>query len=138
MPVRQRDRPRQSECSLAADAPTPADVAPFRRALIRIKKTEQALSPGSVGRSCFLGGQLFRANLHFPANVPTGSYLIEVMLVRDGEVVSAQTTPLVVSKIGVGADIFDSPMRHSAAYGVVAILGALLARLGRPSCLPGS
>ncbi|HSY87326.1 MAG TPA: TIGR02186 family protein, partial [Verrucomicrobiae bacterium] len=72
-------------------------------------------------------GQLFRADFHFPANVPTGTYLIEVMLVRNGKVESAQTTPLVVSKIGIGADIFEFAQRHSAAYGVVAILSALMA-----------
>ena len=40
---------------------------------------------------------------------------------------SAQTTPLVVSKIGVGADIFEFAHRHSAAYGIIAIVMALLA-----------
>jgi len=59
--------------------------------------------------------------------VPTGSYLIEVLLVRNGRVVSAQTTPLIVSKIGLGADIFEFAHRHAAAYGVVAIVSALLA-----------
>jgi uncharacterized protein (TIGR02186 family) len=95
-------------------------------ALIDIKKTEQLYRP-TPGKVVFLGGQLFRADFHFPANVPTGTYLIEVMLVRNGKVESAQTTPLVVSKIGVGADIFEFAQRHSAAYGVVAILSALMA-----------
>ena len=100
--------------------------APMLAALIGIKKKEQLYRPAS-GKVVFLGGQLFRADFHFPANVPTGTYLIEVMLVRNGKVESAQTTPLVVSKIGIGADIFEFAQRHSAAYGVVAILSALMA-----------
>jgi uncharacterized protein (TIGR02186 family) len=110
----------------AEEGAVPPDDAAMQAALIDIKKTEQLYRP-AAGRIVFLGGQLFRADFHFPANVPTGTYLIEVMLVRNGKVESAQTTPLVVSKIGVGADIFEFAQRHSAAYGVVAILSALMA-----------
>jgi uncharacterized protein (TIGR02186 family) len=80
-----------------------------------------------VGKISFLGQNLFRTEIHFPANVPTGSYLVEVLLIREGEVVGAQTTPLIISKIGLGAEIFDFAHANSAVYGVVAILGALLA-----------
>jgi uncharacterized protein (TIGR02186 family) len=111
-------RPAEEGAAAADDA--------MLTALIDIKKTEQLYRP-APGKVVFLGGQLFRADFHFPANVPTGTYLIEVMLVRNGKVESAQTTPLVVSKIGVGADIFEFAQRHSAAYGVVAILSALMA-----------
>ena len=95
-------------------------------ALVHIKVAESLYKP-KPGKVAFLGGQLFRAEFHFPANVPTGSYLVEVLLVRDGKVLSAQTTPLVVSKIGVGADIFEFAHRNAAAYGLGAILIALLA-----------
>ena len=39
----------------------------------------------------------------------------------------AKTTPLVISKIGFGADIYDFAHRHGAAYGVIAVLVALFA-----------
>src|SRR5262249_53770188 len=96
------------------------------RALIAIKERENLYRP-VPGKVTFLGGQLFRADFHFPANVPTGTYLVEVLLVRGGKVASAQTTPLVVSKIGVGADIFEFAHRPAAAYGLLAICTALLA-----------
>ena len=35
--------------------------------------------------------------------------------------------PLIVSKIGFGADIYDFAHRHSATYGAIAILVALIA-----------
>jgi len=103
----------------------PAEVETFRRALIRTKQ-QQALFAESVGKVSFLGNQLFRTELHFPSNVPVGSYLVEVLLIRDGAVVSAQTTPLVISKIGVGAEIFRFAHVYSFGYGAGAILGALL------------
>ena len=80
-----------------------------------------------VGRVSFLGNQLFRAEFDLPANVPTGSYQVHVYLLRDGRVVSAQTTPLRVDKVGVEAEVFDFAHRHAAVYGIVAILVALMA-----------
>ena len=59
-----------------------------------------------MGKVDFLGERLFRTTITFPSNVPTGTYLVEVFLVRDKDVVSGQTTPLVVSKVGVDADGF--------------------------------
>ena len=65
-----------------------------------------------------------------PTNVPTGTYTVEVLLVRDGEVISAQSTPLYVSKIGVLAEIFGFAHDYAAFYGLFAILFAVLAGLG--------
>jgi uncharacterized protein (TIGR02186 family) len=101
-------------------------TADMLKALNRIK-IEEALYQPAAGRVVFLGERLFRVDFHFPANVPTGSYLVEVLLIRDGVIASAQTTPLVVSKTGVGADIFEFAHRHSAAYGIICIVIALLA-----------
>jgi uncharacterized protein (TIGR02186 family) len=104
----------------------PAEIPAMLGALIDIKETEGLYRP-RPGKIAFLGGQLFRADFHFPANVPTGSYLFEVLLLRDGKVASAQTTPLIVSKTGVGADVFEFAHRHAAAYGILSVLIALLA-----------
>ncbi|WP_119461711.1 TIGR02186 family protein [Rhodospirillaceae bacterium SYSU D60014] len=98
----------------------------YHDALIR-NKQRAGLFSGEVGQVTFLGERLFRTEIYFPANVPTGSYLVEVLLVRDGEVVSAQTSPLIISKIGIGAEIFDFAHNRAALYGVLAIIGALMA-----------
>jgi uncharacterized protein (TIGR02186 family) len=111
---------------VSPEATSDRKLAEFRAALIR-NKQRIGLFARNVARVDFLGNRLFRTRLHFPANVPTGSYFVEVLLIRDGDVAQAQTTPLVVSKIGVGADVYDFAHRQSAAYGAVAILGALMA-----------
>jgi uncharacterized protein (TIGR02186 family) len=108
------------------DDAVPAETADMLAALTRIKIRENLFRP-EPGKVSFLGGQLFRADFHFPANVPTGSYLVQVLLLRDGKVASAQTTPLIVSKVGVGADVYQFAHRHAAAYGVLAIVIALFA-----------
>lgn len=107
----------------------PAETARFRDALIR---NMQRVGRYGVleGNVTVLGGQLFRADLYLPANLPTGYYTIEVMLVRDGDVKSIQATPLLVTKSGLGAEVFDMAYSYPALYGIMAIVLAALAGLG--------
>lgn len=104
-----------------------ADTATYRDALLRLKQ-KKGLYGEKVEQIGFMSHRLFRTELHFPANVPVGTYLVEVYLLQDGDVISAQTTPLVISKIGVGADVFDFAHQQAAAYGLIAI--ALAAAAG--------
>ncbi len=110
----------------------PGEVAPaavtasFRDALIR-NKQRLGVFHDRLGKVRFVAPRLFRTDVHLPSNVPTGTYTVTVYLIRDGEVRSAQTTPLVVSKIGIGARVFEFAHRHAAIYGVLAILMALFA-----------
>lgn len=107
----------------AADLPL-ADT--FRQALIRNKQRAE-LYVEDPGKVVFLGARLFRTRVYFPSNLPTGSYTADVYLVRGGAVVSAQSTPLVVSKVGFGAEVYDFAYNWPMAYGALAVLLALLA-----------
>lgn len=102
---------------------------PFKDALVQQKK-KHGLYADRVGRVTFIGETLFRANLHLPSNVPTGTYLIDVYLVRGGRIVDAQNMPLIISKVGFGADLFKYAHAANIAtrfgYGVVAVLVSLL------------
>ncbi|MFM7343850.1 MAG: TIGR02186 family protein [Tagaea sp.] len=101
-------------------------VQAFRAGLVRNKERLQLFEP-EPGRVTFLGPRLFRTRIYFPANVPTGAYTVEVLLVRNGQVVAAQSTPMFVSKVGVGAEIYDFAHTHSAWYGLIAVLIAVFA-----------
>ena len=109
----------------AEDASSP-DIGAFAGALVRVKKAT-GLYRGDVATISFNNKPLFSGKVHFPANVPTGTYFIKVLLIRDGEIVGAQTTPLQVAKIGRNADAFEFAHRQAPAYGLIAILAALLA-----------
>lgn len=98
----------------------------YRKALLQLKQRAGLYGERS-GKINLLGGRLFRIDMMFPANVPTGIYTAEVYLVRDGEIVSAQTTPLIISKIGFGAEIFDFASHHAPLYGLVAVAVAIAA-----------
>jgi uncharacterized protein (TIGR02186 family) len=110
----------------AGQSSDPAEIASFRAALIRNKQRQQ-LYASEVGEVSFLGRSLFRTRLAFPANVPPGSYQVQVFQLQNGSVVSAQASPLGISKIGLEADLFDIAHRQAALYGLGAILLALTA-----------
>jgi uncharacterized protein (TIGR02186 family) len=105
---------------------SPQEAEEFRAALLR-NATRAGLYPSGVGQVRFLGDKLFRTDIRFPANVPTGTYLVQVFLVRDKAVVAGQTTPLVISELGVDAEVHDFADRYALAYGLVAITLAALA-----------
>ncbi len=104
-----------------------ANVAQEWRAGLIRNHEALGLYRAEVGRVRFLGNRLFRVGIHLPANVPTGTYQVEVFHLQEGRVVSAQTTPLQVSKVGAEAAIYDFAYQNSALYGLIAILVALMA-----------
>ncbi|UUX49411.1 TIGR02186 family protein [Nisaea acidiphila] len=102
------------------------EEAEFREALIR-RKRAQGLYAESPGDVTVIASKLFRTQVHFPATLATGVYTAVVYLIRDGRVVHAQTTPLVVEKVGVGAEVYAFAHNRSATYGIAAIIIAVVA-----------
>ncbi len=100
------------------------DITAFKDALIRIKQRENLYSGDAVDL-VYLGHGLFRTSVHFPANVATGTYGIDVYLFKDGQLVENQTSLLNVRKFGIEAEIFNFAHRHSALYGIFAVLIAV-------------
>lgn len=78
-----------------------------------------------AGTVTFVEDTLFKTFIAFPDTIPRGRYLAEVYLFNGKELAGAQTTPLQVYKSGLEAFISDLAHRHSAVYGVVAVLIAL-------------
>ena len=116
-----------SSLQIKAESGTPPEIVDrFAAALIETQQRAR-LFPNSVGKVNFIGERLFRTTIEFPTNVPTGTYLVTVYLVRDKDVVSGQTTPLVVSKVGIDADVFGFAVRQPGLYGIVAVLTAVVA-----------
>lgn len=105
---------------------SPNIVARWQEALIR-NKQRAGLYARRVGTVSFLADKLFRTRIAFPANVPTGIYLADVYLLRNGLVVSAQTTPLNIRKVGTEADLYDFAHEQAGLYGLVAVFLALMA-----------
>lgn len=103
-----------------------ATAAEFRAALVASRQAE-GLFPTHAGRVDMVAGRLFRARIPFPAALPTGRYVADVYLMRDGQAVAAQSLPLTVAKAGLGAAIFDFAHRQGPLYGLLAVAGAVVA-----------
>jgi len=112
-----------------AEKAKPGDIIEFRSALIG-EQQRGGLYGKQTGQVTFLGDKLFRASLDFPATVSTGTYLVQVFLVRKGDIVAAQTTPLSISQTGLEADINDFAENRSLLYGLVAVIAAAMAGWG--------
>jgi uncharacterized protein (TIGR02186 family) len=105
-----------------------AEGEAFRQALLRnMRRTERF---GEEERSVkIVDGKLFRADLYLPANVPTGYYDVQVLLIQDGKVRSVQETPLQVNKAGIEDQVYRMAYEYPALYGIAAIIIAVLAGL---------
>lgn len=96
----------------------------FMQSLIQLKREAQLYS--DVPRKIeFRGNNLFRTEISFPDNVPTGLYDVDIYFCQDGKILDAQTTPLVVQKVGLEAALFDLSRHYSWLYGLMAIVMAL-------------
>lgn len=110
------------------DAESAAEGKAFRQALMRnMRRTERfGEDENSVS---IISGKLFRADLFLPANVPTGYYNVDVLLIEDGKARSIQSTPLQVRKTGLEDQVYTMAYEYPALYGIAAIIIAVLAGL---------
>lgn len=105
---------------------TPQELAAFKAAAVRSLARERLYgdAPGGVE---FLSRTLFRARIPVPATTPPGQYRAEVYLFRNGDVVSAQSTPLFIDKSGIERQIYNFAYEASFSYGLIAVTMAFAA-----------
>ena len=96
----------------------------YKNALVRLKN-KLGLYIANPIKIKLIEGQLFRANIKFPANVGTGKYTAQIYYFKDGLLLDVINKPILVEKIGIGADVFRLAHSHSALYGIIAILIAV-------------
>jgi uncharacterized protein (TIGR02186 family) len=101
-----------------------SQIEAFREALVR-NKQRQRLYTSAPPPVSFLGPRLFRTTLNFPANVAPGIYQVQVFEIEDGHVKDAQRSALVISKVGLEADVFDFAQQRAPLYGLLAIVMAV-------------
>jgi len=110
----------------AVDGDEDARAQDYRDALLRLKR-KKGLYGSSPVPIKVLGERLFRVEILFPANVPTGAYTAEIYLFREGRRISVDRKALSVQRAGAEATIYNFAHQHSAIYGIIAIIVALTA-----------
>lgn len=98
----------------------------FREALRSLKQRD-GLWVDQVQPVQVSGGRLFLARLPLPSTVATGAYRVQVLLVRDGQVVARQDLPFEVERVGSAAWITRVAQEQPVLYGLACILLAAAA-----------
>jgi uncharacterized protein (TIGR02186 family) len=108
--------------------PDVADVVhndPFRVAFLRLKE-EHGLYIDDPGGVTFLTPTLFRAGIPLPANVPFGTYEVDVKLFADGAMIAQSSSALEIIKAGFEQFVADAARDHALLYGLATAMLALL------------
>jgi len=99
---------------------------PFRLNFIKLEKEAEQYREESNGVT-FLTPTVFRVSIPLPANVPTGTYTVDVKLFAKGQMISRTNTALEVIKSGFEQYVFEASQNHGLLYGLVtATMGLLI------------
>jgi uncharacterized protein (TIGR02186 family) len=102
---------------------TPSGV--FRQAFLKLND-ERGLYRQEPNGVTFLTPALFQASIALPANVPTGTYEIDVKLFADAAMIARTTSALEIYKAGFEQFVTSSAQNHGTLYGLATSLMALL------------
>ena len=116
---------------IAGEAPgdAPEDIVEWQQS-IRRNMIKAGLYSESAEDIRFIGKSLFRTTIDIPANVPPGTYTALAYLFRDGQIVTAQVTPLFIDKKGFERAVYITATDYSWGYGILAVIIALLSGWG--------
>lgn len=97
----------------------------FRTAFVRLR-TERGLYRQDESAVKFLTPTLFRSGIPLPAQVPIGSYDVQVKVFADGEFLTATETSFEIAKVGFEQFVATAARQHGVIYGVLTALMALM------------
>jgi uncharacterized protein (TIGR02186 family) len=103
---------------------SPAEARRFEAGLIDLRQRQGLYSEKPEGVE-ITGGVLYRATIAIPSQVPVGTYTAETFLVGNGRVLAAATRDIEIGKSGFERFVALAARRHSALYGLFAVLMSL-------------
>jgi uncharacterized protein (TIGR02186 family) len=108
--------------------PDYADVVPddpFRSAFVRLR-AERGLYREQPAAVTFLTPTLFRTGIPLPAEVPIGTYNVDIKLFAHGALVTRTETTFEIVKVGFEQFVATSARQNGFVYGLVTAFMALM------------
>ena len=105
-----------------------ADVVPsdpFRAAFVRLR-SQHGLYRESSSAVTFLTPTLFRTGIPLPAEVPIGTYNVDIKLFADGQLVTRTETAFEIVKVGFEQFVATASRQNGFAYGLATVAMALM------------
>jgi uncharacterized protein (TIGR02186 family) len=105
-----------------------ADVVPndaFRSAFVRLRR-EHGLYREETSAVTFLTPTLFRTGIPLPAEVPIGTYAVEIKLFADGALITRTETAFDIVKVGFEQFVATTARQDGLMYGVFTAFMALM------------
>ena len=98
---------------------------PFRMAFLRLNR-ELRLYREVSNAVTFLTPSLFRTAIRIPANVPVGTYVVDVNLFAEGVMLATSNSAIEIQKVGFEQFVASSAHEHGVLYGLATAGLALL------------
>lgn len=111
---------------LSVEDVAPEELQGLRKAIVE-NRAGAGLYEIQENAVTFPSGDLFRADIFFPARVPVGDYRVIVRMFRGGKEIGRTTSILTVGKQGLEQWLYNVAHQQPFAYGLAAIVLAVAA-----------